>query len=448
MTLARVVGIRFKRSGKVYYFDPGQLELVEGDGAVVETVRGIDYGEVSMRSQEIPDQEIVAPLKPVLRKGTEEDRRQVEENLVREKEALVVGAERIAVHGLDMRLLDVEYSFDGRKLTFYFSSDNRVDFRELVRDLASRFHARIELRQIGVRDEARMLGGLGPCGRPVCCKAFMADFIPVSIRMAKDQNISLNPTKISGLCSRLMCCLAFEHDHYLQTRKEMPKVGATALTPDGPGEVVDVHLLKKTAKVRITLPDTSMDQREYAVDELDLISKEDYEQALRNIEEHRGDFPIRVARPPRSPKEAQMQAEAKVKSAERRAKAEEEDTPAREDTASPAAEAPAENHAGKTVERAEGERKPINNHNRRGNFNNRREHRGDKPAERQSDHRTAEGQNEHKPAPKAEARPAEKKPIKVANLQFLDAMEAKVNPAANPANHPRHNTRHFGNKGK
>jgi cell fate regulator YaaT (PSP1 superfamily) len=205
-----VVGVRFKKAGKVYYFDPGTLDLKQGDNVIVETARGVEFGEVVMAPREVPDEEVVSPLKQVMRAATPEDRKQVKENKAKEKEAFKICQAKIAAHGLPMKLVDVEYTFDRSKIIFYFTAEGRVDFRELVRDLASVFRTRIELRQIGVRDEAKLLGGLGPCGRVCCCSVFLGEFQPVSIRMAKEQNLSLNPTKISGLCGRLMCCLKFE----------------------------------------------------------------------------------------------------------------------------------------------------------------------------------------------------------------------------------------------
>lgn len=207
-----VVGVRFKRAGKVYYFDPAQIELQQGDQVIVETARGLEYGEVVSAVREVQACDVVAPLKAVVRKATPEDRVRLTENQRKETEAFAVGVDRIAAHGLLMKLVDVEHTFDGSKIIFYFTADGRVDFRELVKDLASIFRTRIELRQIGVRDEAKMLGGLGTCGRALCCSTFLGDFAPVSIKMAKEQNLSLNPGKISGLCGRLMCCLRYESE--------------------------------------------------------------------------------------------------------------------------------------------------------------------------------------------------------------------------------------------
>lgn len=249
--MQNVVGVRFKKAGKVYYFDPGETTLSQGDAVIVETARGVEYGDVVVPPKPVKDEEVVAPLKKVLRLATEKDAAEMTENRKREQEAMVVCARRIAEHGLEMNLIDCEYTFDGSKIIFYFTAEGRVDFRDLVRDLAATFHARIELRQIGVRDEAKMLGGLGPCGRPVCCAAFLGDFAPVSIKMAKEQNLSLNPTKISGLCGRLMCCLRYESDHYEQARATLPEVGSTVATPDGEGRVVGQNLLRNRVKVEI-----------------------------------------------------------------------------------------------------------------------------------------------------------------------------------------------------
>lgn len=246
-----VVGIRFKEVGKIYYFDPLDIKFNKGDHAIVETVRGIECGEVAMENREIDDEEIIKPLKPIIRLATAEDIKTVETNRIKEKEAFEVCLKKIAAHKLDMKLVDVEYTFDGSKVLFYFTSDGRVDFRELVKDLASVFRIRIELRQIGVRDESKMKGGLGICGRPFCCNSFLGDFQPVSIKMAKEQGLSLNPTKISGTCGRLMCCLKYEQNAYEHLLHVTPKVGAIVDTPQGKGTVVEVNLLKGMLKIRL-----------------------------------------------------------------------------------------------------------------------------------------------------------------------------------------------------
>jgi len=250
-----VVGVRFKKAGKIYYFDPGELTLTVGDNVIVETARGLEYGEIVIGPREVPEETIVAPLKSVLRKATPEDKLQVQENKQKEKEAFRICEEKIQAHGLPMNLVDVEYTFDVNKIIFYFTADGRIDFRELVKDLAAVFRTRIELRQIGVRDEAKMMGGIGCCGRPLCCATFLGDFEPVSIRMAKEQNLSLNPMKISGICGRLMCCLKFESDNYCTgncTKTcEVPVVGQEVVTVEGEGTVVSINHAKKTAGVRL-----------------------------------------------------------------------------------------------------------------------------------------------------------------------------------------------------
>ena len=265
--MATVIGVRFKKAGKVYYFDPCEVWPRPGDSVVVETARGVEFGEVVTGAREVADEQIVAPLKKVVRIATEEDIRRAEHNEQREAEAFRICQEKVAKHKLEMKLVSVEYTFDNSKIIFYFTANGRVDFRELVKDLAGVFKTRIELRQIGVRDEAKMLGGLGSCGRPICCGAFLGDFQPVSIKMAKEQNLSLNPTKISGLCGRLMCCLKYEQDYYSQTLKKLPKVGKDIVTPDGVGVLAEINAIRERVKVRIKI-DEDFDVREYAIDEV------------------------------------------------------------------------------------------------------------------------------------------------------------------------------------
>ena len=254
-----VVGIRFKKACKIYYFDPAASGVAKGDHAIVETARGVEYGEVVIGPREVDESSIVPPLKPVMRKATAEDDLKLAENKIREKEAFNICLRKIKNHDLPMRLIDVEFTFDVNKIIFYFTADGRIDFRELVKDLASVFRTRIELRQIGVRDEAKMLGGIGSCGRPLCCATFLGDFEPVSIRMAKDQSLSLNPTKISGICGRLMCCLKYENHMYCKgcgngnkrERVEIPKMGALVVTPLGEGQVVGINRGQHTASVKL-----------------------------------------------------------------------------------------------------------------------------------------------------------------------------------------------------
>lgn len=249
--MVKVVGVRFKKAGKIYYFDPGDLVIDLNESAIVETARGIEFGQVVVPNTEVSEEEIVAPLKKVIRIATEEDKLHHEENTRKEKEAFDICLQKIHDHSLDMKLIDVEYTFDNNKVLFYFTADGRVDFRELVKDLASVFRTRIELRQIGVRDEAKMMGGLGVCGRVLCCNSFLGDFQPVSIKMAKEQGLSLNPTKISGACGRLMCCLKYEQDAYEEIIARVPKEGAIVETPDGQGVIMAISLLKELVKVRL-----------------------------------------------------------------------------------------------------------------------------------------------------------------------------------------------------
>ena len=265
--MATVIGVRFRNAGKLYYFDPGQWWPSAGDAVIVETARGVEYGEVVTGVKEVSDESITPPLKQVIRIATMEDAQHQAENRAKEKDAMAVCQRKVEDHKLPMKLVGCEYTFDNSKILFYFTSDKRVDFRALVKDLAAVFHTRIELRQIGVRDEARMMGGLGLCGRPVCCGAFLGDFQPVSIKMAKEQSLSLNPTKISGVCGRLMCCLKYEEDHYEATRKRMPRVGREVITPDGNGVVVDLNILRETVRVRIPKGD-SMEQKDYPLSDI------------------------------------------------------------------------------------------------------------------------------------------------------------------------------------
>lgn len=266
--MSSVIGVRFSEVGKIYYFDPGDLEIELNDKVVVETARGVEFGEVVLAPREVTEKEIVKPLKKVVKKADEKDFKKIEKNKKKEKEAFDICVEKIGKHKMDMKLIDVEYTFDGGKIIFYFTAEGRVDFRELVKELASVFKTRIELRQIGVRDEAKKIGGLGPCGRPCCCSAFLGDFQPVSIKMAKEQNLSLSPTKISGLCGRLMCCLNYEQEHYHQMRKKLPRVGAIIMTCDGEACVIDTNALTEKIRAKRILPDGSFEIREYDLEDV------------------------------------------------------------------------------------------------------------------------------------------------------------------------------------
>ena len=287
--MTEIIGVRFKSVGKVYYFSPGDLKIEPGSKVIVETARGVECGEAVFGNKEVADEEIVAPLKTVIRVATEEDFEQIERNGVKEKEAFKVCEEKIARLGLKMSLVDVECTFDNSKLLFYFTAENRVDFRELVKELAAVYRTRIELRQIGVRDEAKMLGGLGICGRQFCCSSFLGDFQPVSIKMAKEQSLSLNPTKISGACGRLMCCLKYEQDGYEELLKITPKFGAIVETPSGKGTVTDVNLIsgKMHVKLEATGGDAvfTRDQVKVIKDSVMRLSREEIN-ALKELEQN------------------------------------------------------------------------------------------------------------------------------------------------------------------
>ena len=272
--MAMVIRVRFKRASKLYDFDPNGLDLHNGMHVVTETARGVELGECATGILDLPDENVVLPLKPIMRIATEQDLQTQKKNEEAEKEAFDIAVERIAEHELEMKLVDVEYAFDRSKIIFYFTANGRVDFRMLVKNLAGIFKTRIELRQIGVRDEAKMLGGIGPCGRQICCRTFLSDFTPVSIKMAKEQNLSLNPTKISGLCDRLMCCLKYEQDHYEVTRKRMPRVGREIITPDGPGTINAINVLEETVRVRIAVGD-SFELRVYPIDDCQRLGEAD-----------------------------------------------------------------------------------------------------------------------------------------------------------------------------
>ncbi len=271
--MTRVVGIRFQKAGKIYYFDPCDFDLETGMHAIVETARGVEMGTVLLPPRDVEDEKVIQPLKPVLRIATDEDEKIVEVNKEKEKEAFAICKEKILKHGLEMKLVNAEYTFDNNKLLFYFTADGRIDFRELVKDLAAVFRTRIELRQIGVRDETKILGGIGICGRPLCCKTYLSDFVPVSIKMAKEQNLSLNPTKISGVCGRLMCCLKNEQETYEYLNSRLPSVGDMVFTKDGvKGEVQTVNVLRQLVKIVIDNGDEK-ELREYKIEELNFRPK-------------------------------------------------------------------------------------------------------------------------------------------------------------------------------
>lgn len=283
--MVNVIGVRFRKAGKIYYFDPADIDIENGDNVIVETARGIEYGKVVLGRRNIEDDKIIQPLKPVIRRATPEDDEIERKNKEKEKEAFNICLEKIKKHGLEMKLIDSEYTFDNNKVLFYFTADGRIDFRELVKDLASVFKTRIELRQIGVRDETKIVGGIGICGRTLCCNTHLSEFAPVSIKMAKEQNLSLNPTKISGVCGRLMCCLKNEQEAYEVLNAKLPDVGDYVTTIDKlKGEVQSVSVLKQLVKVIVTLENDEKEIREYKVEDLSFKTKRRKDKA-NNIED-------------------------------------------------------------------------------------------------------------------------------------------------------------------
>ena len=371
--MAMVIRVRFKRASKLYDFDPNGLELHTGTKVVTETARGVELGECVSGVMEVPDERVVSPLKPIIRIATEQDLMIQRRNEQNEKEAFDIAVEKIAEHKLEMKLVDVEYAFDHSKIIFYFTANGRVDFRMLVKNLAGIFKTRIELRQIGVRDEAKMLGGIGPCGRPICCRTYLGDFTPVSIKMAKEQNLSLNPTKISGLCDRLMCCLKYEQDHYEATRKRMPRVGREIITPDGVGTINAINVLSETVRVRIAVGD-SFELREYPIDDCqrpgaDAQPQQGTEAGAEAPVQQR---PQKPERPPRADKPERPEGERPDKP--RAPKGERQDKPPRPDR----------------PPREKGERPP----------------KGDRPARQERPERPPRPQRDERPAQEAPAVPA------------------------------------------
>ena len=386
--MVNVIGVRFENAGKLYFFDPGELWPTPGDYVLVETSRGIEFGEVVTGIKEIDDATLQSPLKPVIRIASAEDLQHSKDNKAAEKEAYHICQKKISEHKLDMKLVSVEYTFDNSKILFYFTANGRVDFRSLVKDLAGVFKTRIELRQIGVRDEAKMLGGLGVCGRPICCGTFLGDFQPVSIKMAKEQNLSLNPTKISGVCGRLMCCLKYEQDQYEQTRKKMPKVGKEVITPDGPGVVWDLNIIKETVRVRIQKGDSS-ELKDFPMDEV----------------QRPGAANTRKEEPAEIPEVEEAAEEAAEEKAEK-----------------PAEEQSRRKERPQREERSQREeRKPRREEGDKEGQKERREERKPRKEERRPKPENHEAKPVEKPAEKPEEKPAE--PVK--------ATEAEQKPAAN-----------------
>ncbi len=291
--MVKVAGVRFKRAGKIYYFDPDNLQVEDGTNVIVETARGMEFGTVTLGIKEVPESEIVPPLKKIVRIADDNDVNQHKENVKKKQRALELCQEKVNKHNLQMKLIDVEYTFDNSKIIFYFTADGRVDFRELVKDLAGVFKMRIELRQIGVRDEAKMVGGIGTCGKGLCCHTWLPEFEPVSIKMAKVQNLSLNPTKISGICGRLMCCLKYENDIYYELRKGMPEVGERIKTSDGLGVVIESNILENKIRVRLVLEEKNPDKPEklstdvytYKKQQITRVDAKDHKDILEDIDD-------------------------------------------------------------------------------------------------------------------------------------------------------------------
>ena len=291
--MTKVIGVRFRTAGKIYFFSPGKYVIKKGDHVIVETARGVEYGTVVGEPREVEDDEVVKPLKSVLRTASTKDDEQEKANREKEKEAFKVCLEKIRKHNLDMKLIDAEYTFDNNKILFYFTADGRIDFRELVKDLAAVFKTRIELRQIGVRDETKIIGGYGICGRPLCCHSYLSDFVPVSIKMAKEQSLSLNPTKISGVCGRLMCCLKNEEDVYEELNRKMPGVGDICKAKDGlEGEVSSVNILRQTLKILVNVDDEK-EVHEYKLEEIESIKKKPKKKNQNNKKNSQEDEEIR-----------------------------------------------------------------------------------------------------------------------------------------------------------
>lgn len=286
--MTKVIGVRFRNAGKIYYFAPGKFDIKSGDHVIVETARGVEYGYVVLGCREVEDSKVVQPLKSVIRMATADDEHNETANKQKEKDAFKICIEKIRKHNLEMKLIDVEYTFDNNKVLFYFTADGRIDFRELVKDLAAVFKTRIELRQVGVRDETKIIGGIGVCGRALCCHSYLSEFIPVSIKMAKEQNLSLNPTKISGVCGRLMCCLKNEEETYEYLNSKLPSIGEYVTTEDGlKGEVLSVNVLRQQVKAVVTVGRDEKEVREYKVEQLKFKPRRKKEKSHVNDEELR-----------------------------------------------------------------------------------------------------------------------------------------------------------------
>ena len=401
--MAMVIRVRFKRASKLYDFDPAGLDLHNGMHVVTETARGVELGECMSGIMEVPDERVNAPLKPILRIATEQDMLTQKRNEEYEKEAFDIALERIAEHKLEMKLVDVEYAFDHSKIIFYFTANGRVDFRMLVKNLASIFKTRIELRQIGVRDEAKMLGGIGPCGRPICCRTFLGDFTPVSIKMAKEQSLSLNPTKISGLCDRLMCCLKYEQDQYEATRKRMPRVGREIITPDGVGTINAINVLEETVRVRIAVGD-AFELREYPIDDCQRPEPQSAPHGEQTEKGERGEKPERRdkgERPERREKGERPERGEKPERRERGDRPEKGEKPERPERGAPKGKRPEHSEKGERREKGERPEKGENKGERPERF----PRRGDRPARPQGARPEAQQAAAPEKAPQQEKAP-------------------------------------------
>lgn len=429
--MSKVISVKFRRNNRAYWFDPGENDIKAGDGVIVETSRGEEYGSVTEGVKEVAEESLTQPLKPIIRIATEEDARMRDEFIAKESEALRLCQEKITEHNLDMKLVDVEYTYNGSKVVFYFTADERVDFRDLVKDLAYALRTRIELRQIGVRDEAKMLGGLGPCGRPVCCNAFLDDFRPVSIKMAKEQNLSLSPTKISGLCGRLMCCLAYEQNAYEEAHKRMPRVGKETETPEGTGVVVESNAITERVKVRLTQEDGTFVIKEFPAAETGCpgcpVKKAE---APETAEPEREGEVVAEAVPENAgeqkPSEKQERRRNRDERPDRRR---DEKKPAAEKTAEEAGNK--EENAAKDGEKPEGEPRRRHHRGGRGRGGKNRQ-QGDAGASLEGVKNENAGEEKKQERPQRKPRPEKKKNSEITRLPGETIGQKDAQPAKNP----------------
>lgn len=444
--MVKVISVKFRGNCRSYYFDPGEYDIPAGSGVIVETARGEEYGDVVEGVKELEESLVPAALKPIIRPATEEDARLRQEFIAKESDAFMLCQERIADHKLDMKLVDVEYTYNGSKIVFYFTADERVDFRDLVKDLAYSLRTRIELRQIGVRDEAKMLGGLGPCGRPVCCNAFLDDFRPVSIKMAKEQNLSLSPTKISGLCGRLMCCLQYEQYAYEEAHKRLPRVGKELETPEGVGIVTECNVLTERVKVRLSEEDGSFEIKEFACAEVGPGTFGKQPEPKQAAEGTETAAPVSVKQPAENTEEKKpARNEEQRNNRPRRERPRRERSEGNKEGADAADKSSAERPAKAAAsENGEARRDNGRRHERRGNkpaeergdkpAGNRdeksRENRSDKPREKRPENKQQEKRSENKPQEKRGDRPQrEKRPENKSQDRSADKQTSAEKPA-------------------